>query len=171
MSATSGITGPGAYDLITSSSSLQWMQPLDELFCRLNSMLEAGRSAPLLAHGRRNARRASPPAQGDRSAQDPAPTSPYCCRDGRVPRTRTGSGFLVPAGYPTDAVRQFRGPFRTIRELGFTGGPLGTSSPLLTRGELKRLAERYTVECALPGGQVGASYVIYSFEAVKTVTS
>jgi hypothetical protein len=38
---------------------------------------------------------------------------------------------------------------------------------LLTRGELKRLAERYAVECALAGGQVGANYVIYYFEAFK----
>ncbi|MGA7502384.1 MAG: hypothetical protein WBX00_37285, partial [Isosphaeraceae bacterium] len=59
---------------------------------------------------------------------------------------------------------------RAIKELGFTGGPLATSSTLLTRGELKRLAERYGVECALPGGQVGANYVIYYFEAFKEVT-
>ena len=30
------------YDLISSSSSLQWMQPLDALFCRLASMLKPG---------------------------------------------------------------------------------------------------------------------------------
>jgi hypothetical protein len=59
---------------------------------------------------------------------------------------------------------------RAIKELGFTGGPLATSSTLLTRGELKRLAERYGVECALPGGQVGANYVIYYFEAFKGAT-
>src|SRR5208337_4114319 len=60
---------------------------------------------------------------------------------------------------------------RAIRELGFTGGPLATSSTLLTRGELKRLAERYAVECALPGGQGGANFVIYYLEAYKGAKS
>jgi malonyl-CoA O-methyltransferase len=162
---------PAAYDLITSSSSLQWMQPLDELFCRLSSMLGPGGRllCSLMVEGTLGELHR---LRGE--------VAPHKIPHQRLPTVAATVAFLERAGFRVSRSGQdilqtrydrFEDLIRTIRELGFTGGPLGTSTTLLTRGELKRLAERYTVECALPGGQVGASYVIYSFEAVKAVTS
>ena len=157
------------YDLISSSSSLQWMQPLDALFSRLALMLKPEGRLLCAAHGGRNAREAAPPAAGDRPPESSArPTA-----DGRLDNcvlARRGIPDLpFRTGDPANGTRQCRRFSATIRELGFTGGPLATSSRLLTRGELKRLAERYSVEGGLPGGKVGADYVIYYFEAFKEV--
>jgi len=155
------------YDLISSSSSLQWMQPLDALSRQLGSMLKPGGRllCSLMVEGTLG--------ELHRLRREIAPQkSP---RD-RLPTVAATVAYLENAGFRVSRSGQetmqtehnsSEDLLRAIRELGFTGGPLATSSALLTRGELKRLADRYAIECALPGGRVGANFVIYYFEAFK----
>jgi len=158
------------YDLISSSSSLQWMQPLDALFCRLASMLKPGGRllCSLMVEGTlgelHRLRREIAPHKSPRDRLPTIAATVACLQSAGFWVSRSGQDALQTEHNSTEDL------LRAIKELGFTGGPLATSSTLLTRGELKRLAERYGVECALPGGQVGANYVIYYFEAFKEVT-
>jgi len=155
------------YDLISSSSSLQWMQPLDALFCRLASMLKPGGRllCSLMVEGTlgemHRLRREIAPQKSPRDRLPTIAATVECLQ---------GAGFWVSqSGQDIQQTehKSSKDLLRAIRELGFTGGPLATSSTLLTRGELKRLVERYAAECALPEGRVGANFVIYYFEAFK----
>ena len=154
------------YDLIGSSSSLQWMQPFDALFRRLTLMLKPGGRllCSLMADGtlrelhdlrREIAPHKIPPTQLPTVAETVANL-----QDAGFHVSRYGQESLRAEYESSESF------LHTIRELGFTGGPLSTSSTLLTRGELKRLAERYRAEYGLPGGRVKASYVVCYFEAV-----
>ncbi len=154
------------YDLIASSSSLQWMQPLDSLFVHLATLIKpSGRLlCSLMVEGTLG--------ELHRLRAEIAPHKPP--RDRLPPVAMTLEG-LRRAGFRVLGSRQetlhtehdsTRGLFREIKELGFTGGPLAASSALLTRGELRRLAERDSAVCALPGGRVRASYAVLYFEAV-----
>ena len=162
---------PALYDLIASSSSLQWMQPLDELFCRLAEWLKPGGRllCSLMVEGTLGElHRLRGEIAPHKSPRDRLPT---------IAGTTTAlrhAGFRIARS--EEEILQTTHPsvadlLRSIRALGFTGGPLATSSPLLTRGELKRLAERYTLACALPYGKITATYVVYYFEAMKPITS
>ena len=64
------------YDLISSSSSLQWMQPLDALFCRLASMLKPkGRLlCSLMVEGTLGESIRSPGKDSHKSPRDRLPT-------------------------------------------------------------------------------------------------
>ncbi len=155
------------YDLISSSSSLQWMQPLDALFGRLSSMLRPGGRllCSLMVEGTlgelHRLRREIAPRKSPRDRLPTIAATIACLQSAGFRVSRSGQDTLQTEHQSTEDL------LRAIRELGFTGGPLATSSALLTRGELKRLAASYTVECALPGGKVGANYVISYFEALK----
>ncbi len=153
------------YDLIASSSSLQWMQPLPELFCRLSRMLNSGGRllSSLMVEGTlgelHRLRREIAPHKAPRS---------------RLPTVAETAAALQSAGLQITwsqtatfhtVHRSFRELLRSIRELGFTGGAVSTSSPLLTRGELKQLAQRYAAANVVSGGQIEARYVVYAFEA------
>ena len=157
------------YDLIGSSSSLQWMQPLDSLFGRLASMLKPGGrllgslmvdgTLEELHHLRRE-------------------IAPHKIPPERLPTMDQTLADLQAAGFEVSRCGreslQTEHPgipdlLRSIRELGFTGGPLSTSSALLTRGELKRLAEEYRADFGLPEGRVAAKYVVGYFEAILRV--
>lgn len=161
----------GDYDLIASSSSLQWMQPLDALFPRLAGFLkpEGRLLCSLMVDGTlgelHRLRREIAPRKCPRY---PLPTVDATLAGLRDAGFRVSTAETETLRTVYDSVEDL---LRSIRELGFTGGPLATSSPLLTRGELKRLTERYATACAAPGGGVAANYVVYSFEAVKTLTS
>jgi malonyl-CoA O-methyltransferase len=158
------------YDLIASSSSLQWMQPLDALFAHLAHWLEPGGRllCSLMVEGTLG--------ELHRLRREIAPQKTP--RDRLPSLTDTvaylqGAGFCITKSEQDVLQAEYESTedfLRSIRELGFTGGPLATSSPLLTRGELKRLVQSYSAQCALPGGGVGASFVIYSFEAFKGAT-
>ncbi len=159
--------GGEVYDLISSSSSLQWMQPLDALFSRLALMLkpEGRLLCSLMVEGTlgelHRLRREIAPQKAPRDRLPTVDATIACLQDAGFRISRSGQETLQTEHDSAEAL------LRAIRELGFTGGPLATSSRLLTRGELKRLAARYAVECALPGGKAGANYVIYYFEAFK----
>jgi len=159
------------YDLVSSSSALQWMQPLDALFCRLASMLKPGGRllCSLMVEGTlgelHRVRREIAPQKSPRDRLPTIAATVECLQNAGFWVSRTGQETLQTEHDSTEDL------LRAIRELGFTGGPLATSSTLLTRGELKRLAESYAVECALPGGRVGAKYVIFYFEALKWATT
>ncbi len=159
---------PALYDLIASSSSLQWMQPLDALFARLASWLEPGGRllCSLVVEGTLGElRRLRLQIAPQKTPRDRLPTiadTVACLQSAGFCVTNSGHDVLQTDHKSTEEL------LRSIRELGFTGGPLATSSTLLTRGELKRLVESYSAQCALPGGGVGATFVIYSFEALKT---
>ena len=143
------------YDLISSSSSLQWMQPLDALFCRLASMLKPGGRllCSLMVEGTlgelHRLRREIAPHKSPRDRLPTIAATVACLQKCRV------LGLPFRTGRPANGTQQHRRSLCTIKELGFTGGPLATSSMLLMRGELKRLAERYGVECACPGAKSG----------------
>lgn len=160
-----------SYDLIASSSSLQWMQPLDQLFCRLSRMLRPGGRllCSLMVEGTlgelHRLRREIAPQKTPRDRLPTIAGTTEALRHAGFQVTRSGEETLQTTHQSVDDL------LRSIRELGFTGGPLATSSLLLTRGELKRLAERYALTSALPDGQVGATYVVYSFEAIWAITS
>ncbi len=156
------------YDLIASSSSLQWMQPLDRLFVRLASMLKPeGRFlCSLMVEGTlgdlHRLRRDIAPGKLPRS---PLPTIAETVASLQIANLRVSRSREEILQTEHTSTEDF---LRSIKELGFTGGPLAMSSRVLTRSELKRLIERYSEECALPGGKVAANYVIYSFEGIKT---
>jgi malonyl-CoA O-methyltransferase len=156
---------PRPYQLIASSSALQWMQPLDALFQRLASMLEPGGRllSAMMVEG---------------TLQElhclRREIAPHKAPAVRMPRRAAAAAGLKRAGFHllSSALDRFQVEYsnsrdflRSIRRLGFTGGSLSTSSPLLTRGELDRLLQRYQSACALPHGRVGATYAAWYFEA------
>ena len=155
------------YDLIASSSALQWMQPLETLFVRLASMLRPGGRLLCAGDGGGHPGGTAPPAAGDRARQGP--------RALRLPQPAAASAALQRAGFrmlrsaeETLQAEYASGTdfFRSIRRLGLTGGSLSTSSRPLTRGELECLVHRYQTACALPQGGVKASYAAWYFDAV-----
>jgi malonyl-CoA O-methyltransferase len=160
-----------AYDLIASSSSLQWMQPLEDLFSRLaHILLPEGRLVcSLMVDGTLG--------ELHRLRREIAP---HKCPRHRLPTIAETIESLRKAGFVVtrSCHETLRTRYRTTTELlddlsklGFNGGPLAQSSVLLTRGELARLADRYASACTLPGGHVGADFVVLYFEAIKSFTS
>ncbi|MGO8745511.1 MAG: methyltransferase [Thermoguttaceae bacterium] len=157
---------PSPYDLIGSSSSFQWMQPLGSLFRRI---------APLLKRGGRLLGSLMVDGTLEELHRLRREIAPHKIPPERLPKMAQtlvdlqGAGFVISrSGRETLHTEHssIHDLLRSIRELGFTGGPLSTSSTLLTRSELKQLAERYRVEFGLPGGRVAAQYVVGYFEAV-----
>ena len=127
------------YDLIASSSALQWMQPLDALFERLTSMLRPGGRllCALMVEGTleelHRLRRAVAPHKTPLLSL-PHPTAATAGLQRAGFRLLRSARETFQVRYPSG--RDF---LRCIRRLGFTGGPLSTSSRPLTRGELECL--------------------------------
>lgn len=154
-----------SYDLVCSSSSFQWMQPLDDLFRSLSlvlaedgklvfSMMVEGTLAEL--HGIR--RRISPHK------------IPYAV----LPSTKGVASCLSRAGFKLrmcceETVRRTYASvedfLRTIRSLGFTGGDLSLAANLLTRTELRELSDLYAQECSVEQGGVYASFAVCYIQA------
>ena len=159
------------YDLISSSSSLQWMQPLDRLFPRLATLLKPGGRllCSLMVEGTlgelHRLRREIAPRKIPRDRLPTVPATIADLQSAGFSIWRSAQETLQTEHETTEHL------LSTIRELGFTGGSLANSSTLLTRGELKRLSERYRLECALPGDKVAANYVVYYFEAFREKVS
>lgn len=159
--------GAELYDLICSSSSFQWMQPLSELFLHLASLLEPrGRLVfSLMTEGTlgelRELRRRI------------APDKPLLYE---LPGRREVEQALIASGYSLSEIfeEDFRaehedgqGLLSYIRSLGFTGGALSRSSMPLVRGEIDEVVRCYEIEYALPGGGVFATYRSLFVEALK----
>ena len=113
------------YDLISSSSSLQWMQPLDALFCRLASMLKPGGRllCSLMVEGTLG--RAAPPAPGDRSAEKSARPTADGRRDGRRSAKRRVPGLPFRTGHPANETQQHRRPAADDQRAGIHGRTAG----------------------------------------------
>lgn len=158
---------PVFYDLVASSSSLQWMQPLDALFGRLASWLKPGGRllCSIMVEGTlgelHRLRQEIAPQKLPRDRLPTIAATVASLQNAGFCVTRRGQDVLQSEHKSTEDL------LRSIRELGFTGGPLATSSTLLMRGELKRLVEGYSARCTLPGGGVGATFVMFFFEAFK----
>ena len=142
----------GKYDLIGSSSALQWMQPLDALFRRLATFLKPGGRllCSLMVEGTLE--------ELHRLRREIAP---HKAPPIRLPAIAETAGHLESAGFRLlrhgEEVFHVQYPssedlLRDLRETGLTGGPLSAASTLLTRGELSRLAERYRAVCGFRGG-------------------
>ena len=155
-----------AYDLIASSSAMQWMQPLDALAARLAAMLEPGGQllCALMLDGTlrelHRLRKAIAPGKLPHKSL-PASEEMTAGLQNAGFRLLHSERQTVPVEYPSSEAF-----LRTIRELGFTGGPLSTAPAPLVRGELQRLIARYREEFTLPGGRVSASYVVGYFHAI-----
>jgi malonyl-CoA O-methyltransferase len=158
---------PQPYHLIVSSSALQWMQPLEALFERLASMLQPGGRllCAVMVEGtleelHRLRRAIAPHKVPPASLPQPAAASAALKRAGF--RLLRSAEETLQVEY-----RSSKDFLRSIRQLGFTGGSLSTSSRLLTRGELERLVCCYQTACALPQGGVRASYAAWYFDALS----
>mgnify|MGYP001592734018 CR=1 FL=1 len=157
---------PG-FDLITSSSSLHWITPLDRTFRKASrllkkdgllvfSMMAKGTLAELHESRRRIAPAKKPTKQ--------------------LPRVSDVLNNLKDAGLDVcfQSRKTYRATFKSaanllksLHEQGVTGGHFASGSKQLNRGELERLVSYYDRHYKCPGGIV-ASYEVLYVAAKKT---
>ena len=154
---------PGCvFDLVVSSSSLHWVEPLEAAFRNARRLLAPGGLFlfAVMLDGTLGelhlARR--------RVAPEKVPP-------GRLPTEREVRAALGTCGFEhrvlaretlVDRYPDGRAMLRGLHDLGLTGGRVSRAGAGLTRGELARLAESYESQHAAPGGGVLVRYeVVY----------
>lgn len=146
------------FDLVVSSSTLQWLQPFDRLFAKLHSMLAPGGHvcASIMLHGtlgelhsiRSDLFPALAPAQLLPESESVLASLEQC-------------GFEVLAHQVQEDREWYATPsaaLRSMREQGFTGGPLSTGRRPLTRGQLAALLSEYEQRYTNGTGRVPVSF-------------
>lgn len=131
------------FDLIVSSSTMQWLQPFDRLFTKLRTLLAPGGHvcSSIMLHG----------TLGElhtlRSELFPslAPLQTLPLSEAILDGLDVG-GFRILHGASYQECEWYdtpRAALRSMREQGFTGGPLSTGPRPLTRGELTQVLVHY----------------------------
>ncbi len=153
-----------AFDLVTSSSSLQWVRPLEVLLDRLAELVTldgllafAGMLKGTLAElhecrGLALPHHASAPPMPDADVWRAGLES-----RGFATEIETCTWMETPAS-PQDL-------FRALHAMGANGPPYGSLDRLLTRSELDRLAATYRERFGRPDGTIPATYQIGWFIA------
>ena len=154
------------YDLIVSSSAMQWMVPLERSVRHLAHHLRPGGVLlfSLMLQGTfselHELRRKLFPAKQPRAA---LPSS------SGVEEAVTAGGLVLETAGKDEFCQSFDSAssfFRQIKGQGFTGGPLSLGEKPLTRGELALLITE--LEQAMRGeGGITARYVVGFYRAVK----
>ena len=156
---------PTSYDLIASSSAIQWMYPHKTLFETFARILRPGGRVhfALMLRGTlkelHSLRREIAPQKQLRAELASAD---------EVVSSLKGSGLdacrldvqVYRRSYTTAADFLWR-----IKEQGFTGGEISTADRPLTRGELRLLMERYSKAFDNKHGGVYATFCVGYFEA------
>ncbi len=153
------------FDLITSCSALQWMQPLQPFFRKLHAQQPAGGRFifSLMVEGTL--------AELRSARAQAAPGKAYLQT---LPTAESTAGALAAAGYRL--IRQEcetrKARFESageavsfIKAMGFTGRPLSSGSGSLTRSELLRLMELYDRQWRTDDEGVPVSFAVYYAEA------
>ncbi len=154
------------YDLIASSSAIQWIYPQDKLFEHIFGVMNPGggfffslmlRGTFWELHGLR---------------QQVAPNKPIRAE---LATAHDIAQYLKAAGLAVHEITEkvYRKEYSSaadflwrIKEQGFTGGDISTAHQVLTRGELRALTQRY--QAAYKSGHgVYATYCVGFFEARK----
>lgn len=157
-----------SFSLITSSSALHWVQPLQPALEKLREMLAPNRRliCGLMTRGTlaelRQLRREIAPGK-------PAPVN--LPGKHQVLEAFSGAGFDITAATEDELVARHpsaRDFLRTLNRQGVTGG-IRDRRQALTRSELHRLADSYDQRCSHPAGGVTATYEMLFLEAVATV--
>ncbi|MEM7396498.1 MAG: methyltransferase domain-containing protein [Verrucomicrobiota bacterium] len=158
------------YDLILSSSSLQWMEPVEETFNHIVGQLKPGgafvfslmlrETLPELDQSRR---RVAPHKTGDarfRTRDDIEAI--FKTLDGDL---TTSADRLYRSAYPS--ARHF---LEEIHQLGVTGGSVSRNGLPLNRTELSRLLTDYESHYAHPDGGVTAGFQAGFFQFTRNGT-
>ena len=153
------------YDLIASSCTFHWILPLTSLFKHLISLLEAKGTLAFsmmvcgtLAELRdlRSSIAPDKPTYRDLPSLD------------ETMLALRASGFEVQHVQTEDYTVEYPNSYdflRAIKNLGLTGGPLGSSFTLLSRNELAQLCSEYQRRHAASSGQVKAGYRVAYIKA------
>ncbi|MCA9259132.1 MAG: methyltransferase domain-containing protein [Planctomycetales bacterium] len=151
-------TSPEPFDLIVSSSSLQWLRPFETLFGNVRGMLATrgdfcltGMLEGTLGELHALRRQLFP----DNPPRQPLPAHSEVLGALQKSGFRVNSSELVESKQEHSSAREF---FRSIRSQGLTGGPLSAGAHMLTRGEIERLVATYQDRYQDAQGRVPASY-------------
>ena len=159
-----------SYDLITSSSALQWMQPLDVYFRRLSAVLKPGGRLlfSLMTAGTlkefRDLRREIAPGKalinGLPESQD-------------VSRAVREAGYKVLRSETEKCSMFFKdaiSALRFVKQLGVTGGSLSAAHGRLSRSEFANLLEMYEQRHRSQNG-VPVTFVSLYIDAIPSIPS
>ena len=146
------------FDLVVSSSSLQWLRPYDQLWENVKRQLseEGWLCATAMLDGTLG--------ELHRLRSTLLPAKPPMQRlpvEGELLTSLESSGFEVTNHEVHEAMEHYESArefFASIRAQGFTGGPLSQGQQALTRGELLSLIEGYQQQFGDEQNQVPASY-------------
>ncbi|WP_231943861.1 methyltransferase domain-containing protein [Aeoliella mucimassa] len=156
---------PEPFDLIVSSSSLQWLRPYDHLMANLKAMLTPDGWTCMTAM-----------LQGTLGElhqlrrelfADKLPSQSLPLAD-ELLHAMTNAGFAIEHQEVHEAMEYYataREFFASIRAQGFTGGPLSQGAQPLTRGELLTLIETCQQRYLTDAWGVPASYCYGVFAA------
>lgn len=157
------------YDLIMSSSAIQWMRPLEQLFLRLGRFLKSEGSLcfAVFCAGTfselHELRKKIAPHKPPHSALPALEEVRRCLSEAGFRIVDSGECVLTQH---YQSAEEF---FRAIKQQGFTGGNLSVGHVPLTRRELKRLIEAYNDTFGSLSG-VPATYQVQFFKAAKELS-
>ncbi len=156
----------GMFSLIASSSALHWMMPLDNTLRLLSSFLHPGGrlSFAMMVRGTL--------AELHALREEVAPQKPYVRS---LPTTSAVFGLMRCAGFTVEdwtlessSVRYNSafGFMKSLKRQGVTGGFVSPDN-MLTRGEIRKLAEKYRRRFPTGDGGIRASYKVLYADAVS----
>jgi len=154
------------YDLIASSSSFQWIQPLPHLFSLLRALLKPGGSLvfSILTEGTlkelRQARLEAAPLKPLRNNLPSAAETRMALLETGFSIQFLGSGSFYEHFTCAEEM------LASIKARGFTGGVLSSADAPLSRRELKDLCAVYDTKFRTQEGNVPASYEALFVRAV-----
>ncbi len=159
------------YDLILSSSTLQWLVPLDQAITHLAAILRPGGwlvVAAMTGRTLEELHRLRAEVAPHKAVTRRLPShADFIQAIDQSPLTRAHDST---AHYQTDHA-DAKELFQSLHELGVTGGDLSRGTVPLSRSELTRLVSRYDQVCRQPDGRVPATYEVSFFAAQKEGTS
>jgi malonyl-CoA O-methyltransferase len=162
VSDTLQFTATIPFDLIVSSSSLHWMQPLDRTFAHLAAQLAPGRpfAFSLMLEDTLKELHAL--------RREVAPSTPPAARMPSADHVRAAlraAGLRIEMEEEEEHIVQASDAtamLRDLRDLGVTGGPLSRGERPLNRRELRQLIDAYDIRHRSEHG-VSATYHVGYF--------
>ena len=148
----------GPFDLIVSSSALQWCSPLEEALQRFHAMLRPGGClvAGLMTRATLCELRASRDAVVARKR--PPGLLPSLEEVARAVQMLGAFAQPVEEQVWTVTYPSARELLRVLHDMGVTGGDVSRGAAPLQRGELDALVRHYEQHYAAPGGGIRATY-------------